>query len=136
IRIVPSVLGEYVDAFLQSKFARMYFWRRAKGLAGSMPKIDQETIMRLPLALPPKLEQEQIVKEVEERLSVIAAAETQIDEDLRRAVRLRQSILRRAFEGRLVPQDPKDEPAAKLLERIRLAPSAHAKQSSTRTRTG
>src|SRR5262249_32577770 len=73
----------------------------------------------LPVPLPPVAEQEQIVTEVEERLSVIAA-EREIGENLQRATRLRQSILKRAFEGRLVPQDPSDEPAAKLLERIGL----------------
>lgn len=45
--------------------------------------------------------------------------ETQVGADLKRAAHLRQSILKRAFEGQLVPQDPNDEPANKLLERIR-----------------
>jgi type I restriction enzyme S subunit len=59
------------------------------------------------------------VSEVERRLSIVDEIEAQVDTNLRRAARLRQGILKRAFEGRLVPQDPTDEPAEKLLERIR-----------------
>jgi type I restriction enzyme, S subunit len=56
---------------------------------------------------------------VERRLSVVAETEAQVEADLKRAERLRQSILKQAFAGRLVPQDPEDEPAGVLLERIR-----------------
>lgn len=76
------------------------------------------------IALPPLAEQEQIVALVEERLSQIDSAEKTIDAELIRSKRLRQSILKRAFEGNLVPQDPKDEPASVLLERIKASRDA------------
>ena len=72
-----------------------------------------------PIAIPPIAEQHRIVAEVERRLSGVQQAEATVDASLRRAERLRQSVLKRAFEGKLVPQDPDDEPAAVLLEHIR-----------------
>ena len=73
----------------------------------------------MPLPLPPLAEQRRIVAEVERRLSVIQQAEAAVEANLTRAERLRQSILKQAFSGKLVPQDPDDEPASILLERIR-----------------
>jgi type I restriction enzyme S subunit len=69
--------------------------------------------------LPPLAEQQQIVSEVEARLSIIAQTEFEVEANLKRAERLRQTILAQAFAGRLVPQDPDDEPASVLLARIR-----------------
>jgi type I restriction enzyme S subunit len=71
------------------------------------------------LPVPPLAEQHRIVEEVEQRLSVVQAMEKAVEASLARAERLRQAILKKAFEGRLVPQDPGDEPASALLERIR-----------------
>ena len=71
------------------------------------------------VALPPLAEQDRIVAEVERRLSVIQQAESTVGANLTRAERLRQSILKQAFSGKLVPQDPNDEPASVLLKRIR-----------------
>jgi type I restriction enzyme S subunit len=72
-----------------------------------------------PLPLPPLAEQTRIVAEIERRMSVIDEIELQLEVNVTRAERLRQSILKRAFEGKLFPQDPRDESASILLERIR-----------------
>ena len=82
------------------------------------------------VGLPPLAEQHRIVAEVERRLSVIQQAEAAVEASLQRAERLRQSILKRAFSGELAPQDPDDEPASLLLERIRAQREAEQKAAS------
>lgn len=64
-------------------------------------------------------EQQEIVRLLDERFSVIEENEREIDAALKRSEALRQSILKKAFTGQLVPQYPSDEPASVLLERIR-----------------
>ncbi|MYG40205.1 MAG: restriction endonuclease subunit S [Nitrospira sp. SB0677_bin_15] len=74
-------------------------------------------------------EQNQIVDQIESRLSAAERLEQDIANGLKQAEALRQSLLKKAFEGRLVPQDPNDEPASVLLERIR-AEKAKPKQKA------
>jgi type I restriction enzyme, S subunit len=69
---------------------------------------------RMLVPLPPLAEQTRIVAEVERRLSVIDEMDGTVEADSKRAAGLRQAILKRAFEGKLVPQDPSDEPASVL----------------------
>ena len=58
-------------------------------------------------------------------ISLADAVDDVLGDGLRQAERLRQSILKKAFAGDLVPQDPEDEPAEKLLERIRMERAGH-----------
>ncbi len=79
-------------------------------------------------------EQRRIVAQVEEQLSAIDALRAAIERAQRRSASLRRAVLERAFRGELVPQDPSDEPASVLLERIarraghesRTEPAEHA----------
>ncbi len=84
-----------------------------------LPHISGSGIGSFATPFAPLKEQLAIEEEVERRLSIVGELEAQVAADLKRAGRLRQSILKRAFAGRLVAQDPTDEPAAQLLERIR-----------------
>ena len=102
---------------------------RTKGIAYT--GINLETLNQTPLPLFSLLEQELIVLEVQKYLSIIDQLEKTIDANLKRSEKLRQSILKQAFEGKLVPQDPNDEPAEKLLERIK---AEKAKQTTTKTK--
>ncbi len=95
----------------------------AKLTGGSAsPHLNVGDVKAFPIPFPPGAEQLAIVQEIESRLSIVDEVEAQAEVNLRRASRLRQCILKLAFEGRLVPQDPTDEPdepAEKLLEPIR-----------------
>lgn len=117
-----------VEAFVHPEFVFWFFvspdgQKQVVGnsSATTLPILNKSKFEALAIPLPPPAEQHQIVAEVERRLSIVAGAEAQVDANLRRADRLRQSILKQAFSGQLVPQCPSDEPASMLLERIRKA---------------
>jgi type I restriction enzyme S subunit len=84
--------------------------------------------------IPPCAEQTRIVSEVERQMSFIEGCERSVDAGLKVSAALRRSVLKSAFEGRLVPQDPTDEPASVLLDRIRAEQAATPKPTKRRAK--
>lgn len=93
------------------------------GEGGAQPNISKEKIINYLFPLPPLSEQHRIVEKIEELLPYVNSYDkTQIELnslDASLPERLRKSVLQEAIQGHLVPQDPNDEPASVLLERIR-----------------
>ena len=93
------------------------------GEGGAQPNISREKIVAFPFALPPLAEQQRIVAKIEELLPKVEEygkaqdALNKLNAEL--PERLKKSVLQEAIEGRLVPQDPNDEPASVLLAKIR-----------------
>ena len=115
----------FVQLCFADKSLRRMLEAKAKSTAGHQ-RISLADVREYLVPLPPLAEQGRIVAEVERRLSVVQQAEATVEASLARAERLRQSILKQAFSGKLVPQDPDDEPASVLLERIRAEREAEA----------
>ncbi len=109
------------------------------GLGSTVPGIDRENILNILVPVASLREQQAIVQEIETRLSVADRLEQIIDESLQKAEALRQSILKKAFEGKLLSEaerealknDPEWEPAKKLLERIKAEKEAQEKTKQT-----
>lgn len=114
-----------------SPFFRGQIERSAKTTAG-IYKINQTDIRNFKVPLPPKDEQVQISERIEEALDRAYLLEISCQSELTRSAALRQSILKAAFSGQLVPQDPDDEPAAALLARIQAERAAGNKPARTR----
>lgn len=136
VKITPHVeiiVPQYLAIALNARPTQM---RASTKIAGvGRPRLNLEKLRPLSIPVPPLEEQKQLVAEIERCLSIVDEIEAQAEANLKRAVRLRQSILKRAFEGKLVPQDPTDEPADKLLERIRQERAAND-SATPRTRRG
>ena len=108
----------YLEAATNCGESRRHLESRIRTTAGQSG-VSGGDIKSIPVPICSRAEQSEIVRIVHSRLKAADKLRTEIDTNLSRAEALRQSILRQAFSGRLVPQDPNDEPAQALLARIR-----------------
>lgn len=103
----------WVRTVWPSRMIRRQIERKVKTTAG-IYKIAQPEVEQITIPLPPLAEQEFIVTEVEQRLSIIDESNAQISADLQRAERLRQSILQRTFDGKLLGSVSNQSPSHSL----------------------
>ncbi|MBI3581060.1 MAG: restriction endonuclease subunit S [Nitrospinae bacterium] len=118
VRFYEKRMAGFVLYWLLSIYGRRFIVRCASSTSG-LHTLSTGKVGNLVIPIPPLEEQMQIVTEIERRLSELNRLEQVFDEELKRSASLRQSILKKAFEGKLVPQEPNDEPASELLKRIK-----------------
>lgn len=134
LRVVESVVSPvWIGLVWDSHVVRDHLERRARTSAG-IYKIAQPDIVSAVVPIPSLSEQAQIQDAFALQLEQIAAMQTALETSLKQSTAQRQNILRVAFAGQLVPQDPNDEPASVLLERIRSERAAPAATKKPRRR--
>lgn len=115
---------KFVAAFLRSNEFVTYANGKVHG--ARMPRLSREQFGAAVHPLPPLAEQKRIVAKIESTQEKVQAIESSISKAEELIEKYRESLLQKAFRGELVQQDPNDEPASKLIERIR---AEKAKQS-------
>jgi type I restriction enzyme S subunit len=131
-RVIPT----FLHCLLLSEPVRRHFRENATGTAGNMPKINQQTVLSAPALVPPHDEQSEIVRRIEDLFSYADRLEARYTAARAKVERLTPALLAKAFRGELVPQDPNDEPASVLLERIRAARTTSEGAAGPKRRKG
>lgn len=126
LRVIDAVVSPaWIGLVWRTRVVRSHIERRARTSAG-IYKISQPDIVSAPIPVPPLAEQECIQQWLEQQSPEIDSLHSVLNSEIQRSAAQRKNILKAAFSGQLVPQDPDDEPAAVLLERIRAERAAVA----------
>ena len=108
---------------------------KAKSTSG-VNNISARELQELNVPICSPEEQAEIVRILDTSLEATEIVDAEIEANLARAEALRQSILKKAFSGQLVPQDPNDEPAATLLRRMRADDAPHKRKRGITEESG
>jgi type I restriction enzyme S subunit len=120
---------KYLLYFLMSELGRKFIIRAASSTSG-LHTLSISKVEGLFIPLCHIEEQTQVLIELDDKLSAFDQLDQTITTALQQAESLCQSILKKAFSGQLVPQDPDDEPASKLLARIKAERDTHTTKST------
>lgn len=115
---LPMLDSRYLEIALNCGLSRAWLETKIRTTAGQSG-VSGGDVKEMPVPICSLPEQQEIVRLLDEQFEVIERNEREIDGALAKSEALRQAILHRAFTGRLVPQDPADEPASTLLARLR-----------------
>jgi type I restriction enzyme, S subunit len=126
LKLIDKKLAPFVFLVFRSSWLQTLIARTKMGSA--QQRINLSDLRWFPVPIPSLVEQAEIVREAEHRISAAARLTNTLKRQLDHARVTRQSLLRDAFTGRLVPQKPSDEPASVLLECIRASRKAEAKK--------
>lgn len=118
LRSLGTILPEFIFYFVVQKSFRKQAQNVMTGAVGQR-RVPADYLKNIKINLPTLEEQKRIVEEIEKRFAVADEVEKVVEDNIEKAKQLKQSILKKAFEGRLVPQEPTDEPASTLLEKIK-----------------
>lgn len=134
LSVQSAVNPDFVLWYLRSAIAQARMSRAVKGVAVRGINIGDVRALQIPL--PSRQEQDEIVRRVEALFACADRLETRYAAARAQVERLTPDLLAKAFRGELVPQDPNDEPASVLLERIRAARAAAPPKPRSRQGTG
>ena len=118
VRFNSGIDALIVAHYLNSMYGKNWILSVVSQQAGQA-NVNGTKLKLLSVPIPPEEEQQTLVEEVDRCFSMADVVERIITAELKRAEQLRQSILKKAFSGALVPQNPNDEPVSVLLERIK-----------------
>ena len=124
LRAGPGLRADFLELVMNSHLVRQQY--RPLILGTTSPHLNVRDVKSLQIPVPALVEQERAVQSAHEGLRAVERARTDVARVRRCAAGLRRSVLAAAFSGHLVPQDPDDEPASVLLERIRAERAAAA----------
>lgn len=130
-RAVQGISPRFLCSYLLSPVARKWLKQRAKTTAGQT-NLTLEVCRRLPVPLPPQDEQEQLSEAIADALSGTDQQAEAGRKGLEQAAAQRKNLLKAAFSGQLVSQDPNDEPASAVLARIRAEREGRASSDPAR----